>query len=320
MSILPDFPVAPQLNQVRANFEELTESFFQDCRDRGIASNTMRTYKYHLHDFFRFLEKKPAEQVNREDLKAYLDGLRARGVSKTTASYHFNTLGALYDYLLFENRIASNPIVPIRKRYLQGYKLDGQSHTHQIISVEEAAQLIEAIVDIRDRALVMLLFKTGVRRKELISMDVDDINWRNQSILLKPTAKRTNRLVFFDDEAEDLLRRWLNAREMRAKSGEPALWIGTRGRMGASGIDRIIHLAAVRACLHDSESPDMEDHFSAHSCRHWFTTHLRRAGMTREFIQELRGDVRREAIDIYDHIDKEELRRSYLAHMPQLGV
>ena len=53
---------------------------------------------------------------------------------------------------------------------------------------------------------------------------------------------------------------------------------------------------------------------------HWFITHLRRAGMTREFIQELRGDARKEAIDIYDHIDKKELRESYLAHIPQLGI
>ena len=64
----------------------------------------------------------------------------------------------------------------------------------------------------------------------------------------------------------------------------------------------------------------MEDHFSPHCTRHWFTTHLRRAGMPREFIQELRGDQRQAAIDIYDHIDKEELRKSYLEHMPQLGL
>lgn len=72
--------------------------------------------------------------------------------------------------------------------------------------------------------------------------------------------------------------------------------------------------------LHDPNSDRMEDHFSPHSCRHWFTTHLQRAGMPREFIQELRGDARKEAIDIYDHIDRKELRESYLAHIPQMGI
>jgi integrase/recombinase XerD len=64
----------------------------------------------------------------------------------------------------------------------------------------------------------------------------------------------------------------------------------------------------------------MEDHFTPHCCRHWFTTHLRRAGMPREFIQELRGDKRRDAIDVYDHIDRQELRRAYLAYIPKLFI
>lgn len=64
----------------------------------------------------------------------------------------------------------------------------------------------------------------------------------------------------------------------------------------------------------------LEIRFCPHCCRHWSCTHLFRAGMRREFIQELRVDSRKEAIDIYNHIDKKELRESYLAHIPQLGI
>jgi integrase/recombinase XerD len=55
-------------------------------------------------------------------------------------------------------------------------------------------------------------------------------------------------------------------------------------------------------------------------CRPWFTTHLRSVGISREFIHELRGDARRKVIDIYDHIDLEELKEAYLANIPQLGI
>ena len=82
----------------------------------------------------------------------------------------------------------------------------------------------------------------------------------------------------------------------------------------------MVEKVATQVGLHDPNSDRMEDHFSPHCCRHWFTTHLRRAGMAREFIQELRGDARKEAIDIYDHIDRKELRESYLAHIPQMGI
>lgn len=78
--------------------------------------------------------------------------------------------------------------------------------------------------------------------------------------------------------------------------------------------------AAERVGLHNSESEQMEDHFPPHNCRHRMTTHLRREGMRHEFIQELRGDSRRDAIDIYDHIDPKKLKEAYLACIPQIGT
>jgi integrase/recombinase XerD len=304
----------------RKAMNELTKHFLQDCTDRGMAQETIRTYGWDVEDFLKYLKGKSPVDVSRSDLKGYLDHLNARGVGKKTAVIYFAVLHTFYDYLVYEGQISVNPIDPVRKRYLSGYKLKSHGHTHQIISVEDAARLVAALVDIRDKALVVLLLKTGVRRRELIAMDLQDINWKMQAITLKPTAKRTNRIVFFDDEAAVLLHRWITAREMRAKPDEPALFIGPKGRLGRGGIHKMIVRAATRAGLHDPGAPDMESHFSTHCTRHFFTTHLRRAGMPREFIQELRGDVRKEAIDIYDHIDKKELRDSYLAHIPQLGV
>jgi len=83
---------------------------------------------------------------------------------------------------------------------------------------------------------------------------------------------------------------------------------------------KIVEKHASRVGLHNPGSKSLEDLFTSHCCRHWFTTRLMRAGMPRDFIKELRGDVRHEVIDIYNHIDKKELKESYLAHIPQLGI
>ena len=191
----------------------------------------------------------------------------------------------------------------------------------KLISVEEMTHLINSTMDARDKAIITLLAKTGIRRRELITLDVDDIDFVEQTIKLKPTPKRTNRIVFIDDETAFILKRWLRAKESRNGEISPALFIGTTGeRLNRNGVYIAVTKAAERVGLHNPNSDRMEDHFSPHCCRHWFTTHLRRAGMPREFIQELRGDVRREAIDIYDHIDRKELRESYLAHIPQMGI
>jgi len=194
----------------------MLESFLQDCRDRGMTPGTIRVYRWEVGAFLAHLDGTPPEEVGRRELKAYLDTLRARGVSKRTASHYFAALTTFYDYLVFEEVIESNPVGAIRKRFLQSYKASAGAHTHKIISVEEAAALVASPVDIRDKALLLTLLKTGVRKKELAAMDISDINWEEQSILLKPTAKRTNRLVFFDEEAEEYLRRWLRTRAHRA--------------------------------------------------------------------------------------------------------
>ncbi len=77
---------------------------------------------------------------------------------------------------------------------------------------------------------------------------------------------------------------------------------------------------AKRLGFFNSESSRLEDHFGPHCFRHWFTTWLMRSNMPREYVKELRGDKRREAIDIYYHIDRQELRKAYLACVPKLGV
>ena len=304
------------------NSQEMIQNFDRDMEIRGMTPESRSSYARQLRGLAGFLEKRNKNflEVSKNDLRDYVEALKERGVSTRTIGLYLATLSSFYDFLVFDELLPANPVAAVRKRYLVSYKTDGERHTHRIVSIEDAVRLINSLVDIRDKALLTLLFKTGIRRRELIALDVDDINWQEQKILLKPTKKRSNRTVFFDNETGALLSRWLKSREMRARDGETALFVGTKGRLRHNGIDKIIMKAALRTGLHDPKSGIMENHFSAHCCRHWFTTYLIRAGMPRDFVKELRGDVRGEAIDIYNHIDKNELRDSYLAHMRQLGI
>jgi integrase/recombinase XerD len=167
-----------------------------------------------------------------------------------------------------------------------------------LISVEEMAMLVLSILDVRDRALILLLAKTGIRRQELVSIDCDDVDWETQSIQLKPTPKRTNRTVYFDGECARVLNRWLSSRN-RGDPETDALFTNQYGRrLQRQSVYRTVVTHAEAVDLHDPDSYDPAERFTPHCCRHWFTTHLRRSGMQREFIKELRGD----AIDISDHI------------------
>jgi integrase/recombinase XerD len=302
----------------------LIEGFQADCRIRGMASGSIPRYLSVIKIFCEYLNGHEIAliDVDRDVLRGFLEYLRLeRAVSHKTLENYFTVLSSLYEYLAYEGYVERNPVLPVRKRYLRRYKENDEGQMRKLISVEEMALLINSTMDTRDKAMITLLAKTGIRRNELISLDVNDIDWVEQKIRLKPAHKRTNRIIFFDDETAIILHRWLRARKARKGSESSALFIGDWGtRVNRNGVYQVVIEAAKRVGLHNPSSEQMEDHFSPHCCRHWFTTHLRRAGMPREFIQELRGDVRKEAIDIYDHIDKKELKESYLAHIPQLGI
>ena len=298
-------------------------AFCQDMQLRGLAETTQNTTlrtvrRYCVWSLEHGIDP---QHPRREDLLAYLAYIRSRELTLSSLQRGFSCLSAWFTYLEEAGLVDKNPVPAIQKRYLHSYKEEVRQR--KLISVEDAAKMVRATIDTRDRAVLVLLLKTGIRKNELVTLDLNDINLQEQTLKLKPTAKRSNRDLFLDGETSLALHRWLRQREERSikRSAEKALFIARDGtRLEGAGVLKIVTRAAVRVGLHDSKSDRLEDHFTPHCCRHWFTTHLRRAGMPREFIQELRGDVRREAIDIYDHVDKEELKESYLACIPKLGV
>ncbi|MCJ7443959.1 MAG: tyrosine-type recombinase/integrase [Methanotrichaceae archaeon] len=304
---------------------DLINKFKEDCRLRGLSKDSCSTYPCQAKLFLGYLEdtlQKGPITVDKNDLIQYLKYLREeKHLKQSSIERAFTVLTTFYDFLEEDGLVSANPVKAMRKRYLRSYKNANESQKRKLISIEEASILVNSILDTRDRAIVILLLKTGVRRHELTDLDIDDVDMDNMTIQLKPTAKRSNREVYFDSEAAEALGRWLRAREVRNKNGSPALFISRRGgRLAANMVQIMVVKYSISVGLCNIDSKKQEDRFTPHCCRHWFTTHLIRAGMPRDFVKELRGDVRREAIDIYNHIDKKELQESYLAHIPQLGI
>jgi integrase/recombinase XerD len=303
---------------------KLIEDFCKDCKLRGMTSESVRRYKSSLLIFAGFILKTgvDVDHADTHVLKDFLQYIKyERNVKHKTVENYFSALSAFYDYLAFEGLVSTNMVLPFRKRYLRQYKEGYDDPERKLLSVEEMSRLVGSIMDPRDKAITVLFAKTGIRRGELLKLDVDDIHWEDYSITLKPTPKRSNRLVFFDDECAVVLRRWLRVRE-KLNPKTKALFVSYQSlnRFDRNGLYTAIVKYAKRLGFHNSDSHRLEDHFGPHCFRHWFTTWLLRNGMPREYVKELRGDRRGEAIDIYHHIDKQELRKAYLAYIPKLGV
>jgi integrase/recombinase XerD len=299
----------------------LIADFKSDLMTRGLSADTIKSYPLYakrLYDFSGDLLT-----VNEGVLSKYLSYLRnEEKVGFTSIRRYFAALGTFFDFLVFMRYISVNPITSVfKKRYLRSYKSHDPMQRRQCISIEQARLFVESILNPRERAAVVLLLKTGIRRKELSELDLIDVDMKNRIIRIKPTGKRSNEIVFFDEETAKVLGKWLVRREKSNKKGSPALFLDSFGnRLSPNSLNIMFAKYASSAGLHNPKSPRLEDRLSPHCCRHYFTTTMLEAGMPREYVMELRGDSPSAAVDLYHHIDRKKLQKSYLECVPQLGL
>ena len=310
------------LNSNHRSFDNLIEHFRKDCELRKFVRAKQCAMDARKLCLWLETRKRGVTEITKNDLKDYLYHMQeGRGLKFETIKREFTTINCFFSYLEEEELIPHNPIPAFRKRYISAYKNDSNSETRQIISVEDAARLVSSTLETRDRAIILLFLKTGMRLGELASLDVSDVNLDDCSLTLKETAKRSNRLLFFDHETAKVLDQWLAIRSLRRGHESPALFQSDYCRhLGGCQIQVSVKKHAKVVGLHNPESKKLADKFTPHCCRHWFTTHLLRAGMRREYVKWLRGDAIKEAVDIYYHIDAEDVRKEYMTHIPQLGV
>jgi integrase/recombinase XerD len=188
--------------------DELIERYRKDCVRQGMAPSSVKSYVSSILIFNQYLKNHGLEplQVDKDVLRDFLDHLLEQNLVQKTIKGYFTKISSFYDFLVYEDYIESNPAPAVRKRYVRSYKDNDAGQMRKLISIKEMTMLINSTLDIRDKAVITLLAKTGIRRNELITLDIDDIDWVEQSIRLKPTAKRTNRTVFFDDETAFILK------------------------------------------------------------------------------------------------------------------
>lgn len=149
---------------------DLIGEWASDATTRGIDPKTIEAYGYSLRHYEKSLAGQPVADADKLAARAYIEEHRKQGLTTRTIQRRLNALSSFYEFLVFEGKKADNPIRGVWARYLSQYKTDSEKHTHKIIGVEEAAMLLDPCVDIRDKAMILVMLKTGVRRGELLSM------------------------------------------------------------------------------------------------------------------------------------------------------
>ncbi|MCK5342691.1 MAG: site-specific integrase, partial [Candidatus Heimdallarchaeota archaeon] len=245
---------------------------------------------------------------------------------------YFSALNCFLDYRIFMGEKINNPIPAFRRRYIRHKRRYNGTNTRQLISIEKMSELVKEplatektniknslwSVPERDQAISMMFAKTGVRKTENLKIEMSEIDVDSGEIWVKPFAKRTNCLVYIDDETIDVMQIYLKWRKGVVRKNNPYLWITHTGaKLRKDDMYYLTTFYAKRIGVHNPNGM-LKDKFGPQCHRHWFTTNLRRSGLSREYRRWLRGDSPEGADDLYDHIDPEEVKVGYLKHIPKL--
>lgn len=156
---------------------ELIKRFGEDCAVRGLSTETTRRYLSSINIFKQYLQVNGFKilDVDKDVIRKFLEYLRKdRNITQKTVENYFAALNGFYDFLEYEEHVIKNPINAVRKRYIRRYKDNNEGQMRRLISVEEMTKLINSTIEIRDKSIIALLAKTGIRRRELITLDLDD--------------------------------------------------------------------------------------------------------------------------------------------------
>ena len=291
--------------------DELLDQFIDHLRvERGLATNTILAYNRDLINFFDFLKRRGVSPVetNQQDLLSFI-GEKKTHLSPRSLARNLVSIRMFYRFLVSEGRIAVNPVrlMAIPKLY---------RHLPDVLSRDEAETLLlqpdtTTMAGKRDRAILELLYATGLRVTELIGLRMTNINLEAGYIRTMGKGAK-ERIIPMGTKAIDSLKEYLaNSRPSLLKRGEfPHVFLNSRGRpMTRQGLWKIIRNYALKAGIARTVTP--------HTLRHSFATHLLEGGADLRSVQIMLGHADISTTQIYTHVARERLKEIHEKYHPR---
>ena len=280
--------------------------------ERGLALNTLESYGRDLRQYSEFLEQHGAGTLSdaaRATVVAYLMHLQKQGKATATIARRLAALRAFYQYLVREQHVDKDPTASLESPKLE-------KRLPKVLTVKEVEQLLRqpdqaSAPGLRDRAMLELLYATGSRVSELISLNLGDVSL--DSGYMRCAGKGAKeRVVPVGSIAVKCLRDYLSQARGRLVSApeERALFVNHHGRrLTRQGFWKIVKKYARDAKIGKESTP--------HTLRHSFATHLLENGADLRSVQEMLGHADISTTQIYTHVTKGRLKDVYARAHPR---
>ncbi|SLM30025.1 Tyrosine recombinase XerD [Desulfamplus magnetovallimortis] len=270
--------------------------------EKGLAANTIESYTHDLAVFFGFMAKNYIEQIseiNTTAILAWLVYLKKEGLSARSRARNLIAVRGLFKFLIQENIVTSDPIkhVDIPKT---GF------HIPSVMTIEEIEKLLSIPdtskpAELRNAAMLEILYAAGLRVSELVSMKVQDINFDAGFVRVFGKGSR-ERIVPVGSHARTCTMEWINTGRpcMLKNISSKYLFVARAGKpMTRQGFWKIVKKYCLKADIHRNITP--------HTFRHSFATHLIEGGADLRSVQTMLGHSDISTTQIYTHISREYL-------------
>ncbi len=274
--------------------------------ERQYSPLTAENYARDVRRLFALAGATPLPELKSHHIRRYIAQLHSGGLGGRSLARALSAWRGFYSYLMRDHSCKNNPCVGLRAP-------KAPKTLPHALSPDEAVKLVEMPVetplDARDKAMFELLYSSGLRLAELVSLDPIDMDFADASVRVTGKGNKT-RIVPIGGHAITALRAWLAVREQIAQPDETALFVGNKGaRISPRSVELQLQKWAIRQGLHTGVHP--------HMLRHSFATHVLQSSGDLRAVQEMLGHASISTTQVYTHLDFQYLAKIYDSAHPR---
>jgi len=280
--------------------------------EKGLSLNTLEAYSRDLNRYSEFMENrgiKNIREITSDDVISYLGSLRKNGLTANSVNRGLAAVRGFYKYLLRENVMDENPVANIELAKIWMRLPDTLSKDEMNLLLEQPEA--KTLLGIRDRAMLELMYATGIRVSELISLTVNSINWQVGYLVVVGKGSK-ERIVPVGKSAIDYMTQYVNEGRLKLLKGKRTnfFFVNRSGNgLTRQGFWKIIKKYATKSGLHKKIHP--------HTFRHSFATHLLEGGADLRSVQVMLGHSDISTTQIYTHVTRERLKEIHKKYHPR---
>jgi len=264
----------------------ILRSFVKYMRGKMLSESTVRTYYSHLLEFIIYLKGKNTDEICNKDVELFLEDVCVK--RKYSVNTHRQVISSIKQFKKFYPQC--------RIEELELERPHKSSFLPTILSKQEVINLLQCTKNLKHRAILALIYASGLRISELINLELQDIDVDRKQIIIKKGKGRKDRYVILADSFLPLLHNYLNTYSPQKYFAEgPVALI----KYSASSVRKFLKQSCRYAGIKKTVTP--------HTLRHSYATHLLENGVDLRYIQELLGHARPETTMIYTHVSKKDL-------------